>query len=186
MRGHTHAILGLAGALALDGVMPFLPSAFVPLAGALSSAVVGGLAPDIDSDESKARRMTGTNRRSGLLGRLASLVLPRHRGITHEPVALILLAALAAWLRHPAVSAFAVGYATHLAADALTVGGIPCFGRRLHLLPRWSRITTGSAAEHLLAASVCVWLGAEGMKGWGMDGRTLSIVWRDILGLAGF
>jgi membrane-bound metal-dependent hydrolase YbcI (DUF457 family) len=166
--------------------MPFLPSASLPLAGALSGAVVGGLAPDIDSDESKARRMTGTNRQSGPLGWLASLLLPRHRGLTHEPLILVLLAAMVLWLPHPALVAFAVGYATHLVADALTVGGIPFLGRRVHLLPGWSRVRTGSVAEHLLTASVCVWLGARGLRHWGVDGRALSAMCWDILHTVGF
>jgi hypothetical protein len=72
MKGHTHAILGLAGAVALNGIVPFLPAAFVSLAASFSSAVVGGLAPEIDSDESKVRRMTWANRRSGLLGELTN------------------------------------------------------------------------------------------------------------------
>jgi membrane-bound metal-dependent hydrolase YbcI (DUF457 family) len=186
MRGHTHAILGLAGAVALNGIVPFLPAASVFLAATLSSAVVGGLAPDIDSDESKVRRMTGTNRRRGLLGRLASLILPKHRGLTHEPVIVVLLVGLVLWLPKPPVVAFAVGYTTHLVADALTVGGVPFFGQRVHLLPSWSRVRTGSVMEHLLTASVCVWLGSHVSHGWGINRRVLSAVWRDFLRMVGF
>ena len=53
------------------------------------------------------------------------------------------LAALALWL----------GYASHLATDALTRSGIPWLypnPRRFHLLPLRLRLTTGSAEEEIL------------------------------------
>jgi len=58
-----------------------------------------------------------------------------------------------------------LGYGSHLAGDACTKSGIPLLypdPRRLHLLPRPLRLTTGSQAEDallpLLAVSVLVLL----------------------------
>jgi LexA-binding, inner membrane-associated putative hydrolase len=87
-----------------------------------------------------------------------------HRGWTHAPpVALVL--ALASFALGPLLlpalpgvgPAFAVGYLSHLAADALTIRGIPlCWpGRQapsLHLLPRPFRVRTGGAGERVFNA----------------------------------
>lgn len=82
-----------------------------------------------------------------------------HRGWTHAPsFALALVAASFAFgpVLLPALpgvgAAFAVGYLSHLAADALTIRGIPLWwpgghAPSLHLLPRPLRVRTGSGGE---------------------------------------
>lgn len=107
------------------------------------------------------------------LGGVAGLIhrLPgHHRGWTHAPpLALALVVAAFAFgpILFPALPgvgpAFAAGYVSHLAADALTIRGIPLWwpGRdrpSLHLLPRPLRVRTGGAGE--VVFNVC-WLAAS-------------------------
>lgn len=181
MKGHTHAIFGFAGAIALNAVIPYLPTSPYFFAGALSSIVVGSLMPDIDSDESKIRQITHTNRKGRGLGMLVSWLMPAHRGLTHEPIVAVLLLALAIRSGHLFALAFAIGYAIHLLSDALTRLGIPLFGRwRLHLLPKPLRIRTGSLAKHLLSVVVCLWLWLYGLHALAIDWSPLVAVWSNI------
>ncbi|MBT0771779.1 metal-dependent hydrolase [Kineosporia sp. J2-2] len=57
----------------------------------------------------------------------------------------------------------ALGVVVGIAGDAMTVSGVPCFGRARHLLPRGFRISTDSRAEVLLVRVpvllLCWWLG---------------------------
>ncbi|MBI2877577.1 MAG: metal-dependent hydrolase [Candidatus Tectomicrobia bacterium] len=181
MRAHSHAIFGFAGAIALNTVVPYLPTRPDLLAGALAAIVLGGLVPDIDANESRIRQITHTNRRSGCLGLLVSWLMPAHRGLTHEPMVVLLLAALALWLRHLLLWAFALGYAFHLLSDALTRFGIPLLGRwRLHLLPKPFRIKTGSWAEHLISVILGMWLWFYGLHTVAIDWSPLITVWSGI------
>jgi len=78
-----------------------------------------------------------------------------HRGITHAmwiPAALVALAQVAPF---PIIYAYAIvlGYTSHLAADACTISGIRPFYPfkvELHLLPKPSRITTGTQGDRLI------------------------------------
>src|SRR5581483_12262227 len=102
---------------------------------------------------------------AGLVHRLPG----HHRGWTHAPPFALALAVLSFALGPellPALpgvgAAFAVGYLSHLAADALTIRGIPLWwpgqdAPSLHLLPRLLRVRTGSGGE--AAFNVC-WVGA--------------------------
>jgi len=144
-------IIGAAAAIAVH----YHGSDPVTLAIVFGAGAVGALLPDIDSDESEIRQMTRTSRSSGVGGRLVSLLMPSHRGVTHSLLALALLAAAVsvsgqAWL-WPAVT----GYASHLAADALTRQGVPLLwplGWRMR-----GPISTGSLMEHLIGTAVSVW-----------------------------
>lgn len=152
MTGKTHALIGMAAALALRG-----PGLTLELGLALAAGAVGGLLPDIDSDEAEIRQLTGTNRRSGPVGWLASLLAPSHRGLTHSGLAVLALwLVLVEWLRIPYGAEIVAGYGSHLLADALTIQGVPLlwplsprFGLRL--------IRTGGFMEYLLAVAVGVW-----------------------------
>lgn len=165
MRGHTHALMGLAAAAAVHQMRPFLPAAGLELVCALGLAAFGGLLPDVDSDESEIRQITGTARHSGCLGQFVSAVAPGHRGLTHSALAVLAVAALAWWARRWVPwgysEALVIGYASHLVADALTRAGVPLLWpvpARLGLLPRGLRLTTGTLPEYLLAVGVGVWL----------------------------
>ena len=149
MRGHTHALIGFASVTALNLIYPVTGN--VNIAASLLLGTLGGLLPDLDSDESEIRQMTRTNRNAGCIGKLVSIVMPSHRGLTHEPIVALVLIALAlpfgVW-----PLALAVGYASHLIADGMTKQGLPLFGRwRVYLMPRPLRITTGSFFEFVVA-----------------------------------
>ncbi len=143
----THIAAGAAAGAAAAS------SLGLPVAETLLAAVIGGAAatlPDLDHHASFAsRRVTGA-------GAVAWL---RHRGPTHSLAALAAFAALLRWglaasgLPAPAwVWPVAVsGYASHLAADLLTVEGLqllwPVLPIRVRLLGLACK--TGSAMETL-------------------------------------
>ncbi|MFP4649192.1 MAG: metal-dependent hydrolase [Halorhodospira sp.] len=113
MTGTSHVLLGLSGyaALAIHTGLPLEMTT-------VTAAAVGSLAPDIDHPRS----------RIGQLLWPISYPLARvfgHRGITHSVLALAAIALLGWWLQGPAVLAFGIGYALHLAADACTTQGVP-------------------------------------------------------------
>lgn len=118
----------------------------------LGLAALGALVPDIDHPQ------------SWLGKRLAVISVPLagiigHRGVTHSLIAVLaLLAFLApAGLDH-AGAPLAVGYLSHLLADALTLSGVPLLwpSRRLYGLPL---IRTGSLAEIGLVGALTALVG---------------------------
>jgi membrane-bound metal-dependent hydrolase YbcI (DUF457 family) len=112
------------------------------------------------------------------LGGVAGVVhrLPgHHRGWTHAPPVAIVVTVLASafgpalFPALPGVGpAFAAGYISHLASDALTIRGIPLWWPgshqpSLHLLPRALRVRTGGPREGVFnaiwpLALAAVWL----------------------------
>ena len=145
--------------------------ALAPACGAgVGAAVMGGLAPDIDAEDSTIKRELGA------AGALAStglgLLGVKHRGLTHYGITAGLVAA-GAWLIGRQFGyddvglAFGLGYLSHILADAMTQHGVPLWGPlpgRFHLLPKPLRLRTGSPAETLvfmvltLALAVACWL----------------------------
>ncbi len=115
MTSTSHVFIGAAGYAALAFHTP-LPLSMA----ATTAAVVGSLAPDIDHPSSRVGQLLWPI--SYPLARLFG-----HRGLTHSALALLGLA-LAVVLLDGAVvttvTAFAVGYTLHLAADACTTRGI--------------------------------------------------------------
>jgi membrane-bound metal-dependent hydrolase YbcI (DUF457 family) len=112
---------------------------------------------------------------AGLVHRLPG----HHRGWTHAPPMALALTVAAFVLGPPLFPAlpgvgpaFAAGYLSHLAADALTIRGIPLWwpGRdqpSLHLLPRPLRVRTGGMGERLF--NLCwpiVLVAAFGLATW--------------------
>lgn len=98
MRTESHVVIGIAAGLALHLARPYVPDGLVGLSWTLAANVLGSLLPDVDADESRVRRFTGTNRRAGFLGRLVSLgarLSGGHRALTHTALAMGLLAGLA-------------------------------------------------------------------------------------------
>jgi inner membrane protein len=89
---------------------------------------------------------------------LRLLILLGHRGLTHSLVGCVVATGLC-WLLAPALGAgVAIGFLTHVAADACTPSGVPLFaplsGRKRHLLPRRLRVPTGSWRELAVAAAL--------------------------------
>lgn len=111
----SHVVVGLATWLAAAPLLHLRPlePAYLGL------AVAGSLMPDIDHPKSWVGRRTRPV--STVIGSVLG-----HRGITHSALAVIFLATLLsqAGYRRGAVSALAVGYLSHLAADMLTPQGL--------------------------------------------------------------
>ena len=97
----------------------------------------------------------------GGISRIVNRLPGGHRGWTHAPPLAIAVTAgslaLAPYLLpnlRGVGAAFAAGYLSHLAADALTIRGIPLWWpgaskRTLHLLPRGLRVRTGGSGERI-------------------------------------
>lgn len=165
MKGMSHVLVGTAIVMVVHARSPLAESltGLVPVA---LATIVGSLLPDVDSDESTLRQATGTARSQGVVGRLMSLIvrlLGGHRGaLTHSLFAWVVVAGVAGvyfrgnmpWV------AFSLGYLSHLAADALTVEGVPLLWplvqRRIRLLPALLAIRTGGAREYVLMVAIGV------------------------------
>ena len=148
MTGATHAVL--AGVIAA-AVWPGAPIE------TYLCAVVGGLAPDLDSHGSAITRMGGIGPAGRIASNVAQMARVRHRGPTHSLVALALFACVAlavvAVLHWPVVNAlaFSLGYAAHIGADMLTLSGVPVLWpfskKRRSPLPYRLRFRTGGWPE---------------------------------------
>lgn len=89
---------------------------------------------------------------------LRLLILLGHRGLTHSLLGCAVAAGLC-WLLAPALGAgVAIGFASHVAADACTPSGVPLLAPlsrgRWHVLPRALRIPTGSWRELFVAGAL--------------------------------
>lgn len=153
----SHVALGLAAWLVAAPLLHLAP--LDPLS--LGLAVAGSLLPDVDHPKSWVGRRT----------RPVSSILAAalgHRGITHSAIAVLVLVALLsrAGYQRGTVSALAVGYLSHLAADMLTSRGL-----RLAWPFRWTwgvpLCRTGLPAEPIIVAAACtsaLWLFVHGLK----------------------
>ena len=111
----SHVVVGLAAWIAAAPLLHLSPvdPAYLAL------AVAGSLLPDVDHPNS------WIGRRSRPVSTAIAAALG-HRGLTHSAVAVVGLVALLlhAGYRQAEVSALAVGYLSHLAADMLTPQGL--------------------------------------------------------------
>jgi inner membrane protein len=171
VRATTHQIAGVGLAVVTAAAVDATPTAFAVL---VAGAWLGSLLPDADRAGSRIYRARKLERRAwplrvvGWLARLPLrlLILLGHRGLTHSLVGAVAVTALAYLLASlvgsPETFAAGVGlgYATHVAADACTPGGVPLLAplstKRRHLLPRPIRIPTGSWRELVVAAALAV------------------------------
>ncbi len=91
-----------------------------------------------------------------------------HRGITHSAVAVAALVGAAdaygGYHRGRSSSALAVGYLSHLAADMLTPRGLR-LAWPLRRTWGWPLCTTGSAAEPVVVAGLCLLAAAVFLQG---------------------
>jgi len=165
----THGVIG-GGAGGTVGVATGEP---VLAAVGIVLGALGGLLPDADHPDARISRMVPG------LHKLVGLLPGGHRGATHWPVlaAALWLGArvVCLWRGWPVALANAAGwgYALHLAADALTVDGIPGVVRpwkRLHLLPRGLRPASGGRGEGVIRV---------------MAGMGFLVVWATMLGVVG-
>ena len=157
MMARSHVAVGLAGWVVVAPLLHLPP--FDP--GALTLVVCGALAPDIDHPQS------WVGRRSRPFSTLVAGALG-HRGITHSALAVVALVAvlLHGGTSRATVSAFAVGYLSHLAADMLTPRGL-----RLAWPFRkawgWPVCRTGSPAEVLIVMGLCMLAAFTVLQGLG-------------------
>jgi len=165
MKGVSHVLVGTAAVMLVHDRVPLADSltGLVPVA---LATILGSLLPDVDSDESTLRQATGTARSQGVVGRIVSLIVRvfgGHRGaLTHSLFAWGLVVTLAGVYFRGNMTwvAFSLGYLSHLAADALTVDGVPLLWplvhRRIRLLPALLAIRTGGAREYLVTVAIGV------------------------------
>lgn len=111
----SHVVVGLAAWIATAPLLHL--SSFDPACLALAAG--GALLPDIDHPNS------WIGRRSRPVSTALAAILG-HRGLTHSAIAVVGLTVLLlhAGYRQAEVSALAVGYLSHLAADMLTPRGL--------------------------------------------------------------
>jgi inner membrane protein len=157
MMARSHVVVGLAAWVAAAPLLHV--SAIDPVY--LGLAVIGSLLPDVDHPKSWVGRRTRpvSTALAAALG---------HRGVTHSAIAVVGLALLLVYAgyRRGVVSALAVGYLSHLAADMLTPQGL-----RLAwpLRGTWGLplCRTGSAAEPVIVVALLCgtiwWLCRHGM-----------------------
>ena len=94
----------------------------------LFPALVSSVLPDIDT-----KWMHGNK------------LLTAHRGITHHVLLGTAIILIALFLQNKIITSFAVGYTSHLFADALTISGIPYWTNKDRISLRLFK--TGSAGE---------------------------------------
>lgn len=172
MLNATHETIGVASALAATAALSSDPAT---CAIAAAAALYAAQLPDVDQLGSPVHRRSRVERRYlaalavGTILRLPMIVVAlatRHRGATHwlltgavvTAALTALTTALSPTLAPPIGLGVALGYTTHLLADACTPHGAPLLGpfsaRRRHLLPGRARIRTGSAVELAVLALV--------------------------------
>ena len=155
MRGHSHIVLGLAAALAVNQLYPDLPARDpAVLALAAGAAVLGALLPDVDSATSTIREATGTGARPDWKARRVARALGLRRGLAFWLVygALLMVFSVLGLFTWLAVRTVAGGHRgrTHtLLALALLGGGAWYLG-----LPPWAIAFLAAYASHLLADSL--------------------------------
>ncbi|MDD2876044.1 MAG: metal-dependent hydrolase [Acidiphilium sp.] len=115
MMAKSHVVVGIATWVAVARLLHLPPGDPVYLA----LAIAGSLLPDIDHPKS------WIGRRARPVSTFIAATLG-HRGITHSAIAVIGLVLLLQWAgqQRGAISALAVGYLSHLAADMLTPRGL--------------------------------------------------------------
>ncbi len=155
MLARSHVVVGLAAwaVAATSWHLPPLDPAYLAL------VATGSLLPDMDHPKS------WIGRRSRPLSTALGAAFG-HRGATHSAAAVLALVALPQAGYHPvAVSALAIGYASHLAADLLTPQGLP-LAWPLPMSWRVPIYRTGSRMEAVVVTAVVAavgwWLLARG------------------------
>src|SRR3954452_11092821 len=115
MMAKSHVIIGVATWFAAAPLLHLPPTDSVYL----GLAVVGSLLPDVDHPKS------WVGRRSRPVSTAIAATLG-HRGVTHSAIAVVVLIVLLsqAGYRRGLVSALALGYLSHLAADMMTPRGL--------------------------------------------------------------
>jgi inner membrane protein len=154
MTWSTHLMAGLS-ALWLMEVLP--TSSTENMALLAGAAALGALLPDLDAAESKIKHLSVAGIKPFLLPSQMIYSQLGHRSFLHSLSGLTFFACacllLSPFMDWPAALALWLGYASHLATDAMTRSGIPWLYPRkehFHLLPLRLRLTTGSPEEEMI------------------------------------
>ncbi len=155
----THTLFGIS---TLWLLAPVPPEILQTNMGVLAvAAAFGALLPDLDASESKIKhlKIPNTQIKPFMLPALIVSRSNQHRGLMHSLIdwgmvtfCALLITPIVGWAP---VVAFALGYSSHLFADAATKSGILLLyprKERFHVLPEGFRFTTGSLAEEALMA----------------------------------
>lgn len=165
MTDKTHQLIGLTATSAAFLILH--PNAQVtwPIAGTiLIGSFLGSVAPDIDQPTCN---LWDSIPLGGFLGKLTSKALGGHRNLSHSILGVILFGLLFYWLASLipsnwflvpdiAFKSAVIGFIAHLAADSVTVMGIPLFwpfGGYMGFPPhpfQGIRIITGKWFENLV------------------------------------
>jgi inner membrane protein len=163
MMAKSHVVVGIAAWFVAAPMLHFSPVDPTYL----GLAVAGSLLPDVDHPKS------WIGRRSRPLSTTIAAALG-HRGLTHSAIAVLglVIVLLHAGYRRGPVSALAVGYLSHLAADMLTPQGLRLTWplRKTWGLPV---CRTGSPAEPIIVLTLVV-----GMLWWTFEhgiGRVAAV-----------
>lgn len=160
MQWRTHILAGASSLWLLNALPGGITPDLFPLC--LCLAAFGALLPDLDANESKIKHLAVAGIQPFALPAQAIYQQFGHRGFFHSSSALVLTSLLSlpviAYFGWQPWLALTLGYASHLAADACTVSGIPFRyipwinpdKTHYHLLPRKLRFVTGSEAEAAL------------------------------------
>ena len=154
MTWSTHLMAGLSALWLMEALPASQPENMALLAGA---AALGSLLPDLDASESKIKHLSVAGVKPFYLPSRMIYGQLGHRSFLHSLAGLaycacfcLLFAPFTGW---QVALALWLGYASHLAADALTRSGIPWLyprNGRFHLLPARLRLTTGSQEEEVV------------------------------------
>lgn len=138
MKGSTHLLLGLLAGVALVSQRDSLEQ----IAAVVIASCIGSLAPDIDHPKSLIRNKLSAP------GHIAFFWM-KHRTITHSLVAMVAVTLLGIYVHQVYGLAFAAGYATHVAADGLTVTGVPLLWPVSNFRYKVPLVRTGGIRERL-------------------------------------
>lgn len=165
MTDKTHQLIGLTAATAgFIAMNPETPINWSIAGTIIIGSFLGSILPDIDQPTSGFWDAVPLG---GIVGKFAARALGGHRNLSHSILGLVLFGLLFRWLSSiipgnwfldPAVFYYSalIGFIAHLAADAVTVMGIPLFwplGTCIGFPPRpfhGMRILTGKWFENLI------------------------------------
>lgn len=134
MMGKTHKLGGVCAGTIASACMiqtPITTEKLILTGIVLGTSIIGSLLPDIDHTNSTM------GKKHKIISKIIN-VLCGHRGMTHAPLFLSIIIALLCFLARvlpdftqlyaiTAVFGLAVGFASHLLLDIITINGIPLF-----------------------------------------------------------
>jgi membrane-bound metal-dependent hydrolase YbcI (DUF457 family) len=169
MTDKTHQLIGLSATTAVFLTQHPQTSITWPIvATVLIGSAIGSVAPDIDQPTA---RIWDSIPLGGLVGHITARALGGHRNLSHSILGVILFSLLFIWLAGKIpdhwfldpdlfVQATIIGFIAHLAADSVTVRGVPLlwpFGNDMGFPPypfQGIRIITGKWFENLIVFPV--------------------------------